>query len=377
MKKKILIGIIIIVIAALIGGFVYYLTGIKREVVEVRKEVPIEKIEEIILPPGSLKEPSPEAITQIKDLAKESKLLPEKIVCDPNEFVSPEGKIYLSLRGAAASTTGIYEFDVKKKELKEFLRNDVCNNFVPDFSANKEKIAFVSDCQSAQSYIAIGKSDKTEIKKLIIALPEKEETYKTRTIFSPDGKKIAFTLTKFRGDILAESWQSFVVDLNGNVKLSTYGVMPLFSSDGKHLLVLKNPGIYKINLETEEIERVIELRGKDNELVLGQINMMLSLSPDGKKLAWSNIDRGEIYIFEINSWEPFNYRLVGQIKSNAFWSSFSPDGKYLAAQEADIKEDGASSNLRISVFETCRFSKLFSYSLEKYNPDYLWVTEWQ
>lgn len=376
MKKKILIGSIIVVIAVLIGGFVYYLTEIKREkVTEEMERVPAEEREEIILPPGTIKEPNPEAITPIKDLDKESKILPEKIVCNPKEFISPAGKIYLSLRGLTASTTGIYEFDVKKKELKEFLRDDSCDNFVLDFSVDKEKIAFVSNCQSEKPYIAIGKGDKTEIKKLIVS--DEKETINVGPVFSPDGKKLAFTKMYFVSDILAESWESFVVDLNGKVEFSTHGVMPLFSLDGRYLLVFKNPGIYKYNLQTGDVERVIELQDKNGNLILGQVNMMLSLSKDGKKLAWSNIDREELYVFEINSWEPFKYKLLAQIKINAFWNSFSPDGKYLAVQETDINERGETINPRLTVFETCSFGELFFYSLKEYDPGEMWVTAWK
>ncbi|MDP2820709.1 MAG: hypothetical protein Q8O39_00700 [bacterium] len=374
--KKILVLILLAIIAIFICGYFYY-AGMK---VPEKAEEPKEEVKEgeIILPAGSTKETRPEAVTKIEELKEEAKILPVKNTCNPEEFKSPEGKVYLSLSAAVAtSTIGVYEFDVKKKTLKEFLRNDSCSNFILDFSADSEKIVFVSDCQSDKEYIAVGKSDKSEIKKLMTTLPGEEETLKSRAIFSPDGKTIAITLMELKGDLLAESWPSFIVDLNGNIKLSTYGVMPLFSPDGKNLLVLKNPGIYKINLETEETERVIEFRDKDNKLILGQVNMMLSLSPDGKKLAWSNVDREEFYVFEINSWEPFTYKLLAQIKTNAFWSSFSPDGKYLAVQEADMKEDGSSGNPIISIFETCSFSKLFSYSLNKYDPMQMWITEWK
>jgi Tol biopolymer transport system component len=290
--------------------------------------------------------------------------------CDAQKLAKPEGKIYLSLSKKGENILKIYQFDVEKKELKEFLSNA----FVVNFSRDGKRITFVRG-EPGNSQIFIADFDGKNIQQ--VTKSKDENSMKTRPMFSPDGKEIVFTKMKMVSDILADEWDIYITDLNGNERVFSSGVMPVFSPDGKYMLILKAPGIYLLNLKTNELERVIELRDENNNLILGQVNMMLSLSRDGKKLALSNVERGEIYLFYITSWEPFRYKLQGIVRANGFWNAFSPDGNYLAVQTADIDEKGELVNPRVSVLETCTLKEVISFDLKDYEPNEMWVNDWQ
>lgn len=331
--------------------------------------------ETLFVPAGTVKETPKEAVKSIAKIEKPVEVfLPQK--CEMKDYGAPSGKISLSLRESPLGKhTAIYEFDVIKKELTEFL-SDSCNNFGLSFSKNGEKITYLSDCQESATQVFVADSNGGNSKQVTKSKPEKE--MKARPVFSPDGEKIAFATLPFEGDILAEDGKVYVTDLKGNEEFLTSGTMPIFSPDGKYLLILKNPGLYLFNLETKEAERVLELRDEKQDLITGKRNMMASLSPTGDKLAISNVDREEFYVFGISSWEPFKAQLTAQIKMTGFWNAFSPDGKYLAVQEADIdKMTSASKNPRLSISETCAFSKLSSFSLGDYDPYAMWLASWQ
>lgn len=382
MKKALPWLILGIVLLIVIGGVIYFWQQKERPltppVIEEELPSPEKAKEEITLPAGTTKEVSPEAQVKIETLEKGEKVLPEKLVCDPKDYRNPRGRIFLSLK-KEGEVTSIFELDPQEKRLKEFLRDPKCDSFVLSFSKENDKIVFVSQCPGEKEVITWGKSDKTDLKKIVVSLSEEErkDAMITRPVFSPDGQKIAFLLQRFVSDIWAESWTSYVIDLEGNILTSLPGSMPLFSPDGKSLLLVRNPGIYKINLETNESERVIEFRDKDGNLVLNKFFIKASLSPDGKKLAISDFSQPAFYVFEIESWEPFKHKLLAQMNLIAAWSAFSPDGKYLAIQEADEVTPEGMTNPRLSIFETCTFEKLFSFDLKGYLSSDMWVSDWR
>jgi Tol biopolymer transport system component len=369
--KKIFIAILILVLLVAGGIGIYFSKKEKKETAPTGAPAKEEAKEgRVVIPPITTKETSPEAVTTIKKTEKKVEVFPVE-ECDPQKLPKMEGKIYLSLLRKGEKTINLYQFDVEKKELKEFLPDA----FVVNFSRDGKKITFVRG-EPGNSQIFIADSDGKNIQQVTRSKDE-ENILKTRPVFSPEGKEIVFTKMKMVSDILADEWDTYITDLKGNERFFSSGVMPIFSPDGKYILILKSPGIYLLNLKTNELERVIELRDENNNLILGQVNMMLSLSQDGKKLALSNVDRGEIYLFYITSWEPFRYKLKGIIRATGLWNTFSPDGNYLAVQTADIGEKGELVNPRLSVLETCTLKEVLSFNLKDYEPSEMWVSDWQ
>jgi WD40 repeat protein len=386
--KKILPWIIFgVIFAVVLGGAVYFLQQKEKPAVPppVTEEKPEEKLplpeqerEKISLPAGTTKEPSPEAAVKVETLEKGEKVLPQRVECNLNDYRNPKGRIFLSLK-KDGEVTSIFEFDPQEKKLTEFLKDPKCDSFVLSLSKDNDKIVFVSQCPGEKEVITWGKSDKTDLKKINVPLSddERKNAMITRPVFSPDGQKIAFLLQRFVSDIWAESWTSYVIDLQGNILKTLPGSMPLFSPDGKSILLVRNPGIYKINLDTNESERVIEFRDKEGNLLLNKFFIKVSLSPDGKKLAVSDFSKPAFHVFEIESWEPFKYKLLAQMNIVAAWSAFSPDGKYLALQEADEVTPEGMTNPRLSIFETCSFTKLFTFDLKGYSSSDMWVSDWR
>ena len=107
--------------------------------------------------------------------------------------------------------------------------------------------------------------------------------------------------------------------------------------------------------------------------------MKFALSRNRNMLVWTNFPN-EVLVFKLN-WNPFNYFLYQKISTGAFWPVFSPDGRYLALQEAKGGEFGTSptppTNGRIVVYdlETLEWEELID--LHAYKQTHMWMTDWQ
>lgn len=381
MKKKLIFSILIVFIFLFLFGFLVF---VKEREKKMPPQVPVsptkeETKEETIILPFTSKETRPEAISKVEKILQEKKVYPVE-VCDSKKFPPLSGRIFLSLRPVDKEKMGIFNFDLGKKEIEEFLMED-SNNWAVTFSKDRKKITFISD-RTGTFQVFVGDSNKKEIRQVTMSRDEENER-KTKPVFSPDGKKIAFTKMKLTGFSFADNWQTFLTDLQGKEEFLAEGVSPVFSPDGNYLLLLKNAGVYLYNFKNKEWERVIELRDEENKLIWGTVNMRLSLSPDGKKLAILDFPEEIVYLFQINSWSPFNYKLKGIIRTAGFWGAFSPDGNYLAFWEADLKKEEKEGgilitpeNSRLVVYETCNLEKVFSFNLKGFDPEDGFLTDW-
>ncbi|MCS7185313.1 MAG: hypothetical protein NZ870_05285, partial [bacterium] len=197
-------------------------------------------------------------------------------------------------------------------------------------------------------------------------------------IFSPNGRVFFIKVPEISG-ILADEWEIYYIDENGKEEFFDYGSSIVFSPDGNFALILKATGVFSVNLKNGEVEKAIELRNESDNLILGKIiNGKLSLSRDGRYLSFSNAqDRGEFYVFEIYSWNPFEYRLKAILNEIGFWSTFSPDGKYIAIQTAEKFDEGLPINPKLVIYDTCTFNKVLEYDLSEYASESMWVTDWR
>ena len=165
-----------------------------------------------------------------------------------------------------------------------------------------------------------------------------------QSVFSPDGKQIAFRSERNSGGI-------FVMDITGaNVrKISELGFYPNWSPDGKEIVFCKssfenpkniyvwNSSIIKIDLET----------GKKKE-IYSENSFQPSWSPKGKRIAFWSADKGgkrDIKTISRSGGEAVAVTNDDIVDWNPVWS---PDGKYLYF----ASERGGSMNFwRVAIDE--------------------------
>lgn len=287
----------------------------------------------------------------------------------------PKGKIYLSLQPSAASSSviNIYKFDLLSKTINP-LFSDKNNNIAVKFSNDAKKAVFVSNRDGKSSQIYLADADGSNIKQITNS---KNNLIKQTPVISPDKNRIAFVVYQNKMLLpIPEEREIYVSDLNGNEKFITKGVNPIFSSDGKSLLVLKNTGIYIIDLQSNKEDVVVPLaKGKGKGFAL--VNMQFSLSSGGDMLAWTNIQKKQVYVLKIASWKPLKYDFTKTLSIAGFWPVFSPDGNYLALEEIDWTPPNPS-NPRLAIYDIKNgFTKQLIYDLSEYNQLSMWITDWR
>lgn len=375
-KKKWIIYIIsfFIIASILFFSIYFYQKNLIKEIKDNTQVSEIQKNREksvIVVPViKNLKETQEGARVNVLKFKKNKHLFPER---ECIVETSPIGKIYLSLKKADQddNSVDIYSFDIKNKKFERVFDYVSYSRSQINFFDNNKAIFVSSDENSLKDKIVIYNfSNKTQKN-----IPFYKDGNISAPVFSPNGKNLAFVLSPRKSGSLAEESMIYLIDKKGNIKLMISGSKPSFSPDGKFLLILKNPGLYIVNLETQELERVVELIDENQNIILGQRNHMISLSDDGKLLAWSNIDRREVYLFNIYSWNPFEYTINNIFNMSAFWSTFSPDGKYFAIQTVESNVE-TITNSKLTIYETCRFNEIFSVNLNEFDQNFLWVNDW-
>ncbi len=298
--------------------------------------------------------------------------LPPKTAIDDVQL--PEGKIYLTLQSLYPenSPLAFYEFNPASKKLNKFSIKEN-NVLTPYFSADAKKMVFAAERDGATE-IFTANSDGSDIKQITVGAGNGN---KQLPVFSPDASLVAFVL-KPKGQVLPypENRKVYVVGQDGKEKFVANGVNPMFSPDGKSLLVLKNDGLHLVDLKTGKDRSVISL-SKEIKGSGAMVSMKLFLSRNGELLAWTNMERKQVYVIKISSWEPFQYHFIKtMLDVAAFWPVFSPDGKYLALQEVDWAAP-APKNPRLTIYDLKNFQKQMTYDLNSYKQAAMWITDWQ
>ncbi|MBI5079646.1 PD40 domain-containing protein [Candidatus Wolfebacteria bacterium] len=284
----------------------------------------------------------------------------------------PAGKIYLTLQSGKLfrGNLGIYEFDLNSKQNKEFLVGKY-DNFTLDFSSDGVKKVFVSNSPGGDiDNLFVNEGENSKSKQITFS----STTRKYYPLFSPDGNQIVFILSAKAYLPFPDDKRVYITDMNGNERFIISGTNPLFSPNGEDLLVLKNDGLYLVNINNKQSSRVIiSPSGKVYP------SMKLSLSKNYQMLAWSDARNGEVTVFKITNWKPFSYSIYKKIPIKAFGLTFSPDNRYLALHEAKLNNrknvPPSQSRLVIYDLETMEWQEVAD--LSDYNQTQMWITDWQ
>lgn len=307
----------------------------------------------------------------------------------PTESPAPElsGKIYLSLMPKISSgpdnvsvklpPVDLYVFDLKTKQLEKLFSGSSSNssdidNFTVRFSPDGKKAAFVSnrhDTDRDFDEIYVMNADSTGIQRLT----NSDITDKQLPTWSPDSQLLAYTA--LIASSTPESASVRILNLNGEDRFLTLGAYPLFSPDGKQILVLKDRGLFLINLSDGMVEEppVFNICGQTK----CSLNIKINLSQDKKFLVWTDFYQGKIGILKINNWSPFQADLIKEIVSiYSFWPAFSSDNRFLAAQEIEIT-NGQVGKIVLAAYNLTTLEKQVLTDLSPYYSGFIWLTDWR
>jgi Tol biopolymer transport system component len=169
----------------------------------------------------------------------------------------------------------------------------------PALASDGKRLAFtLMDQKSSRADIHVANADGSEAKK-VTACEEKQIAFAPN--WSPDGKRIAYSVMKMPEGGPPDNGAIFVIDADGkNSKQIGAGMLPTWSPDGKRIL-------YTVLNKAEDFEprlHVIDADGQnDKELFKGRA-MMGMYSPDGKRIVYMGAKEGknvEPHIYTCNA----------------------------------------------------------------------------
>ncbi len=171
-----------------------------------------------------------------------------------------------------------------------------------------------------------------------------------RPILSPDGKKLVYATRYETGTALRvrdletseERWLVNPVTRDDQESRGTRDTMPgyVFTPDGKSLLVPINGKIQRVDFETGKCSPIpfaakveaeiaprvyFQNRVDDNPTVRARLIRWPALSPDGKRVVFSSLNK--LWIMDLPSGKP---RRLTDSSVGEFMPAWSPDGRYVA-----------------------------------------------
>ncbi len=285
----------------------------------------------------------------------------------------PSGNIHLTLEPIDGSVPqGLYFFNLESKELQTFPIKENIPAITSEISTvDEDIIAFISwDANSLSQIFTIDTSNK------LLKITD-SSTLKLSPEWSFSGDDIAYSALELSkaGDfesLMPEDWDVYVTDLKGNETFISDGVYPKWSPNNEKILLMKNDGLYLYSSRGNLNKGKLVWKVVGGEALIS--SMRLDVSPDGKMLAWSNIESGEIVLININSWETADMSIYKRIPSESFWPVFSPDSKSLVVQEIDY--NAVDSNPRLVIYNLNTFTRETVLDLSDFNQGKMFVSDW-
>jgi len=174
-----------------------------------------------------------------------------------------------------------------------------------------------------------------------------------------------------------KNYEVVVIDPKTDTVLATVdgAVHPKWSQGGPTLLYLKSDGIYVYDLSNREEFRVLKINEESNVTTPAT---MIDVSADGYYVVLTTQGSGSISVLKVNSWIDPDFELVGTMIDNSRWYSMptiSPDSKFYSVLAHDIV-NGKLSNQRLEIRGLLSREVVFSYGLDDYTNNQLFVDDW-
>ena len=281
------------------------------------------------------------------------------------------GKIHLTLQPIDRSLPqGLYFYDFESGLLERPSYKEGATLVTSKNSPNKEnEFAFVARDLDGDSQVFTADLSSYGVKQITSSDTE----LKLLPEWSPDGNMIAFSVGGTRpgaDSSVPEDWKVYITDLDGREFFISNGIYPKWSPNGGYVLFMKNDGLYVHDINRREGGN--KVWNTDDGLMY--TGMKLDVSPDGKMIALSNVDKGKVVLIEVLSWYPFGLEMKEEISSYSFWPTFSSDSSYLAIQEVD----GLNLlNPRLVVYDLDTLEREVVLNLRGYIQEAMFISDWQ
>ncbi len=287
-------------------------------------------------------------------------------------FSDLKGSVYLTLTPTDKNQMRLYTYDFVTGELK---MRDPINKFAMTSSMSPDRrwtafVAFAKEEGAKNTFqLQLHLRDRTSAE--IKQVTKSSTILKRMPDWSPDGTNIAFMAqdSSKKKFLVPNDWNVYMTDLSGKEQLVTEGGYPKWSPDGKKLIFFKNDGLYLYN--TASSSPTAEKKLWNGKVYL---NMKLAISRDRDMLAWTHIDSNVAFVFKVD----FDNETVTGIKkidTRAFWSIFSPDGKYLVLQEVDWGT--VLTRPRLTAYNLAGEEKVEILDLGQFDQKKMFLTDWR
>ena len=296
------------------------------------------------------------------------------------------GKIFLSLspdNGSAPS--GIYAYVLASGSLDRIFAD--ISNKVPSYYVNTSPTP--SNDGTLLTFVRKGNTDS--VPQIYVAAPSgadvrsitaTPESIKRGPVLSPAKDFIAFEASADKGIYGSETggtpgdWGVYLTDMSGNSLRVATGTNPLFSSDGKELLILQNDGLHLFDIRKPQKPNNLGL-----VLPLSEPGIYrwasVSLSHDGSHIAWAIPSMQKVSVARITSWgATISVVLEKEIPLLAYHAVFSPDGTQLALEEERPSPGKISSYIIISIYDLTSGKLQDAINLNKYTNSLIRLGGW-
>ena len=314
------------------------------------------------------------------------------------------GTLYLTLNPVAhPSDINIHTFNLANRTLAPLLANGRIN-ITPGLSASGNKLVYMSRGKNENAFQIYG---MTTDKQAFFQMTEDANQFKREPVWSSDDMHVAYSVQTASAASasslqLPNSWLVFITNLAKEAKLAGLGANPFFSPDGKVLYALQNDGIHGVSVASlypaptksktatatqsatfgpllvPTIAGTVATNEQQATSTAGALkNMKISVSPDGKRLAWSVPTRGFVRIFAVTSWAPLTLAPEKDLPVTALFSTFSPNSQYLALEQVVLDANKQFVNPKIVIYSSVDWEKVEALDLSAYTTKYLWLSAWR
>lgn len=236
---------------------------------------------------------------------------------------------------------------------------------------------YVADLQGLSSYDDIVKAFQAANP---VAAPTSEDYFREAPVVSSDKIVLYSSLSKevfteaadTLGNLPAETWNIYRVSADGEKTRLTSGLRPKWI-DPIRFAFLKNDGVYLYDLDTNQEQRVWDMRGTLT------IANGFDVSDDGELFALTDPGNATVSIVRATHWAGNILSLVKTLEVVASNPVFSPDSQYLAmvAVRPNIDPDGVPIP-RIEYYSLQ--SSAFLENVMTFDPttiDSIYLTDWR
>ena len=169
------------------------------------------------------------------------------------------------------------------------------------------------------------------------------------------------------------TWNIYFARTGTAPRVIVHGMYPHWSPSGRSILYLSDNGLHLYNIASSTDYLVWPMAGGS-----ASTRMMLTVSKDGTKLAWTNPLHEQILIANITSWSPFKATEVMRIPVFAFWPVFSPDDNQLAFEQVNWSTTPSAqpTDPRLTVFNFSSKTIRTLVNLSPFNQMGIFVSDW-